>query len=301
MDNIGLEYFISVAENQSFTVAAKQCAVTQTAISQHIKNMEENLGFKLFNRSTRYVSLTPAGEVFYKDALKLIADYENAIVNGRNAAEGRLGKLVVAVPGYPEGELLAPRFQKFIQEFPKVRLFIHIVPCIEMPTLLKKKKIDVAIFWPYDFDKKLFDAKFISEYSMDLVCSPNGPLRDKKSAYIRELKNIKLSAVDFATMPYTKSAMAKQWKEIGMQLPDSPYSKEMRNIDEVAIAIGLDEKIGILVPRYIKSYAYPNLHYVQIKDKLRFSLYAVISRENYKQELVNFLSILMDNRIPLDY
>ena len=301
MDITGLEYFISVAENKSFTEASKQCAVTQTAISQNIKNMEKGLGFKLFNRNTRNVSLTPAGEVFYKEAIKIVNAYNKAVLKGKKAAEGKLGQLIVAVPGYPEGGLLGTRFRKFIQIFPEVHLLVHIVHCSAMVEALKKGEIDVAIFWPYYFDKKLFDARFIGEYTIDLMCSTEGKLKDVDSAYIKDLHDIKLSAVDFSDMPRTKNAMAKQWEKNGMELPELPYSKEMRSIDEVAVSIKLDDNMGILVPRFMKSYAYPNLHYVKIKDKLRFSLYAVTLRNNTKQELNNFLSVLTDNRIPLDY
>ncbi len=301
MDIAGLEYFISVAENRSFTTASRQCAVTQTAISQHIKNMEKDLGFKLFDRDTRHVSLTAAGEVFYRDALKLVKEYENAVINGRNAAEGRIGRLVIAVPGYPEGELLAPRFRSYAKRYPMVQLSVQITPCEEMPILLQKREIDLAVFQPYDFDKREFDARFIGEYPMDLLCSPNGPLKDKTSAYIHELRGIKVSAIDFSSMPYTKSAMAKQWREVGMDMPDLRNYQGLRSIEEVVIAIKMDDELGVFVPSYERTFAFPNMHFVQIRDKLRLSLYAVIARENKKQELANFLPVLMDNRIPLVY
>ena len=72
MDINGLRYFIKVAETMNFTKAASECAITQTAMSQHIRNMEKSLGFKLFERSTRQVTLTPAGENFYKKAQVIV-------------------------------------------------------------------------------------------------------------------------------------------------------------------------------------------------------------------------------------
>ena len=62
MDLNGIEYFVKAAETLNFTRAANECQITQTAMSQHISNMEGSLGFRLFDRTTRKVALTPAGE-----------------------------------------------------------------------------------------------------------------------------------------------------------------------------------------------------------------------------------------------
>lgn len=66
MDIRGLKYFISAAECLNFTRAAKECFITQTAMSQHIANMEKELGFQLFRRNNRNVELTTAGRDFYE-------------------------------------------------------------------------------------------------------------------------------------------------------------------------------------------------------------------------------------------
>ena len=59
-----IEYFLSVAKHLNFTKAARECYVAQAAISQQIKQFEEELGFKLFDRGGTAVALTPAGEYF---------------------------------------------------------------------------------------------------------------------------------------------------------------------------------------------------------------------------------------------
>ena len=66
MDIRGIKYFISAAECLNFTRAARECFITQTAMSQHIANMEKELGFQLFRRNNRNVELTPAGRDFYE-------------------------------------------------------------------------------------------------------------------------------------------------------------------------------------------------------------------------------------------
>ncbi len=66
-----LKYFVSVAEKQSFSRAAEENFITQTAMTQQIRLLEDQLETDLIDRSVRPIRLTPAGEVFYK-AMKTI-------------------------------------------------------------------------------------------------------------------------------------------------------------------------------------------------------------------------------------
>lgn len=78
MNLMQLRYYISVVETLSFTRAAEMNMIAQPAISYSIKMLEEELGGKLLDRTTRSVSLTPAGEWFYWEAKKLLRQMEAA-------------------------------------------------------------------------------------------------------------------------------------------------------------------------------------------------------------------------------
>lgn len=71
-----IRYFQAVVRNNSFSEAAAECHISQSAISQQIKALENELGFPLLERKNRKFVLTPAGEHFYKKSLILMADYE---------------------------------------------------------------------------------------------------------------------------------------------------------------------------------------------------------------------------------
>lgn len=66
-----LQSFLAVAEKQSFTAAADALYISQSALSQQIRQLEHQLGFQLFDRSTRQVTLTEAGRSFYRNAQQL--------------------------------------------------------------------------------------------------------------------------------------------------------------------------------------------------------------------------------------
>ena len=82
-----LPVFLSAAEHLNFTKAAKEQCISQTAVSQQIKLLEEEIGFQLFVREKRGVSLTVAGESFYHQCRILMNQYHNAILKGQRISQ----------------------------------------------------------------------------------------------------------------------------------------------------------------------------------------------------------------------
>jgi DNA-binding transcriptional LysR family regulator len=95
-----LRYFATVAEQQSFTRAAEKLRVAQSAISQQIKTLEEELEVKLFVRTKRSVKLTAAGHAFLREANDILYRVEKSRVEARRAEQGETGTLsMVALAG----------------------------------------------------------------------------------------------------------------------------------------------------------------------------------------------------------
>lgn len=95
-----LDYFISVAENKSFTIAATECNVVQSTISKQISSLEMELKCSLFSRYGNTVKLTKQGERFYKDAKVLNNIYRTAIKHSRAVAHKNMDyKLNIGIAG----------------------------------------------------------------------------------------------------------------------------------------------------------------------------------------------------------
>ena len=90
-----IRYFQAVVRNNSFSEAAEECHISQSAISQQIRALENELGFQLLERKNRKFVLTPAGEHFYKKSLILIADYEQMCRESAKIARGEDGTLKI--------------------------------------------------------------------------------------------------------------------------------------------------------------------------------------------------------------
>lgn len=106
MNRNQLKYFIAAAESQSFSKAAEQFYISQTAITQQIQTLEAGLECKLFNRNTRPVSLTPAGRAFLTEAKAIVERMERAQERVHEASEGLAGNVRIGyVRGYERSNL----------------------------------------------------------------------------------------------------------------------------------------------------------------------------------------------------
>src|SRR5579864_3631522 len=92
-----LRYFVAVGEEQHYGRAASRLRVAQPALSRQIQDLEEELGFKLFERLPRGVRLNAAGKLFLEDARRVLQDIENAKRRAERIAHGKIGTLRIGI------------------------------------------------------------------------------------------------------------------------------------------------------------------------------------------------------------
>lgn len=120
-----LRYFAAVAETRHFGRAAERLHIAQPALSQSIRQLENQLGAPLFTRTTRQVSLTPAGEFLYEEAQRVLGAVEDSVRGVRRIADGRLGLVRIAFTGTAAFTHL-PRIARTVKrDLPGVALEIH--------------------------------------------------------------------------------------------------------------------------------------------------------------------------------
>src|SRR5690554_3254240 len=89
-----LSYFLTVAKELHFSRAADILGMAQAPLSQQIKQLEDRVGAKLFQRTTRSVKLTSAGEIFLQHALSITGDLEKAVAETRSKSEPENRKII---------------------------------------------------------------------------------------------------------------------------------------------------------------------------------------------------------------
>ena len=142
-----LRYFVSVAESGSFTKAAQQHFISQTAITQQMHALEETVGINLLDRNSRPVSLTPAGKVFLKEAREILGKMDTALVRTREASTGLDGELRLGyTKGYEHSDL--PQYlRRFHQEYPNVLISCYRCDTDRLAAGLMNKDYDIIYTW----------------------------------------------------------------------------------------------------------------------------------------------------------
>jgi DNA-binding transcriptional LysR family regulator len=120
-----LRSFVAVAEESSFSRAALRLPIAQPPLSRRIVELEEELNLKLFNRSTRCVSLTEAGETYLEHIRPLLDGLDRAAEAARRAERGETGKLRLGYTGRASQEHLPGLLNRFRRTFPDVNLDIR--------------------------------------------------------------------------------------------------------------------------------------------------------------------------------
>src|SRR4029453_16109390 len=117
-----LRYFVAVAEERNFSRAARRLRMTQPPLSHAIRQLEPELGTKLFRRSSREVKLTEAGAALLEGAKRTLAEAEGAVAAARRAGAGELGSLRIGFSWSARFETLPKLGQAFRSQRPDVEL-----------------------------------------------------------------------------------------------------------------------------------------------------------------------------------
>jgi DNA-binding transcriptional LysR family regulator len=140
-----LRYMVAVAEELHFGRAAARLNVSQPPLSRQVRDLEQELGVVLFERTKRRVRLTPAGEAFLHDARLVLAGVERTVRHTRLAAEGRTGRLSIGfVEAVTHSGLLPLALESYRARFPEVVVELAEIVSKDQPAALREGRIDVG-------------------------------------------------------------------------------------------------------------------------------------------------------------
>ncbi len=140
-----LHYFIAVAEELHFSRAAERLCISQPPLSQQIRDLEDELGVKLFERTKRHVQLTEAGKVFLERSYLVLAQLEQAIEATQRIGRGEVGRLAIGFVDSATYTLLPDILRVFREQFPAIELRLHELTTAQQIHALHQNQIDVGV------------------------------------------------------------------------------------------------------------------------------------------------------------
>ncbi len=183
-----LKYFVKSAEYLNFSVAAKHLYITQSTLSQQIKQLEFELGFELFLRNSRHISLTEAGEEFLPFARKTIQDAEDGVQRLYDLQHVKTGTLKIGVT-YSLSTVLTEGIMHFIKSFPGIKLEIIYKTVDELLELLRDRKVDFVLSYKPLCKAPDIEAMHLFNSTLALVVSKEHPLAERNRIKLQELQD----------------------------------------------------------------------------------------------------------------
>jgi DNA-binding transcriptional LysR family regulator len=185
-----LEQFVAVAEERSFTRAARRVNIVQSGLSMAIRNLEREVGAALFVRGPKRLSLTPAGRAFLpaaRRALTAVRDAREAVVGTERLLRGTLS--IGSAPALPAAVDLPVILARFRSEYPNVSLRVRQGSAPEVMEAVRSGILDVGfIAWTGPAPPGV-TAVPIARSSMALVCATSHRLATRRRVNVAELRD----------------------------------------------------------------------------------------------------------------
>ena len=144
-----LRYFLEVADTQNFGRAAARLGIAQPPLSRQISNLENEVGVRLFHRTSRGVTLTDAGVLFSQKAAQILTASEEAVMEAREASTGRSGCLTIGFVHSLSYSMLPMILPGFRQKHPGIQISLKEINISEKETALLSGQVDIGIFRPF--------------------------------------------------------------------------------------------------------------------------------------------------------
>jgi len=195
-----IQYFIAVANHLSFTRAAAALHVSQPALSQQVRQLEESLGTTLFDRSGRTTRLTDAGEVYLRYAKRAAQELQEAKRAIDDLGDLSRGSLRVGVTPTFTSYLVGPLVEAFHGRYPNITLVVREIAQEAMEELLLADEVDVGIAFDNGHHLDL-DAQALLVETLALVVGKQHPLATTASIGLEALnsESLILLSAEFAT------------------------------------------------------------------------------------------------------
>jgi len=177
-----LHLFIQIAKNLSFSETARIAAVSQPALSRTIRLLEEDLGVRLFDRDTRNVRLTAAGEILLPAVERLVRDFEHTFSELEQSFSGERGHVSIGVLPSVAAKMLPSALADFCAAYPQIEVTIHEGLSGNLYQQTLDRQVDLAIVTPPDrSDLFEFTAMLDDEF---VLVSRAGDLPKRRTPYV---------------------------------------------------------------------------------------------------------------------
>ncbi len=239
-----LRYFVKVAETLNFSEAAKVLCITQSTLSQQVKQLENELGTTLLVRSSHSVAMTEAGRELLPYAQKTLREAELCKTRISDLNSLAAGTLNIGVT-YSFSPILTETLITFVRMYPKIKLNIFYKPMTELMELLREREVDFALAFRPTRHTDGVESHIIFQNYLSAIVSTSHPLASHDRVTIAELEKYDLAlpskglqarnAFEHIVTPYNKFRIRIELNEVNILLKLIRQSKFVSVLAEATI------------------------------------------------------------------
>ena len=181
-----LKYFITSADTLNFTEAARQCFITQSTLSQQIKQLETELGVQLFERIGKRVFLTETGRDFLPYARQTVADVDYGVQRIKDMEELKTGRLCIGTT-FGLSALITDAIARFSEQYPEIHLEVMFLKQDELIDAVRERKVDFALTFEMMEKDDLLTEQPVKTYHLCAIVSDQNPLAQQATVSLRQL------------------------------------------------------------------------------------------------------------------
>ena len=186
-----LRYFVKVAELRSFSEASKALFISQSTLSQQIKQLEEELGVELLVRDSRHVSMSDYGEQYLPYAKQVLKDVDKSTERMNDVRQLKIGTLNVGAT-YTFCPLLADTVRDYMKKYPGIKLKIYCRSMENLMEMLEHGQLDVALSYKPLQSYDDIDSHILFNSNLCVIAGKDNPVAKKERIRLAELENLPL-------------------------------------------------------------------------------------------------------------
>lgn len=284
-------YFLAVVEEGSFSAAGKAHYITQSAISQQVASLENDLSIPLFDRTFYKPRLTKAGEIYYsfcKEVLCKEIDILNEMFKLSNAEDEILH---IGITGPLESKHLPSIIVRYEELFPEKVIRVTKCNFSSGVNQLLNGELDVAFGIMNDLSSNSTIAVTpLVKHKICVICSPDHPLANQKSVNSKEVKDLPVISLSKKSGPTFYADFMRSFREDGY----SPnIVKYVENLDELILNVRLNRGIAWISKEVI--HETDKVHVLDITDSHHSATFAIGRRKrNLRAEVKGFINLCKD-------
>jgi DNA-binding transcriptional LysR family regulator len=284
-----LRYFVAVAEALSFTKAAERLHLAQPSLTRQIKDLEAEIGVRLFDRTGKRISLTQEGESFLLDARRLVAECAQSVLAVQRLSRGEAGQLNIGYVANIYHDLLPATLGAFRKACPRTALNLFDMTPAEQYHALEGRKIDLG-FVPFRSHSNGSDLQSASvgQDNIMVAVAEGNPLAQKPKIDLKDLEPMFFVGMSKRTYPGSHEWLIHACREAGFTpkvLQDA--DREPSIISFVAAGLGV-----ALLPEQIRRLPHEGVIFRPLRQSLIADSWAVWRGNNSSDCLKQYIQIV---------